>query len=734
MSGGGGKKSQEYTTGFWYGIGAHLALCHGPVDAVTEIRVGERLAWSGNVTSSTSIFIDNPTLFGGEEREGGVQGAVDVLLGEATQAKNDYLQSLLGTAIPAFRGVFSLVLKRVWVAAMNPYIKPWSVKARRIPKSWNPTQANIDGDANPAHIIRECLTNRDWGMGYPDTDLDDPSFAAAAQTLYAEGFGLSLLWQQEETIESFVLAILKHIDGVLYVHPRTGLFTLRLARADYVLASQPLFDNRNIARIEEFSRPSWGEVTNQVTVVYRDGATDKDTSVTVQDLAGVQLTGSVVATSVQFPGIAKAELANRVAMRELKQLSSGLAKCTFIANRQASLLNIGDVIRFTWAPYGITQMALRVARLSYGELTDGAVRVECVQDVFGLPQSVYSTPPPTAWTDPVSLPQPCPFQLLYEVPYWSVIKDFTGESQSLIGDIDDFDGLVAACGARSNLDAYGFEARVYEAGAYQSKGFGVFTPTAILTGALPKSAINTVVGITGGIDLADVEIGTLAILDDEWVQVAALNPVAQTVTIERGLLDTVPAAHASGARLWFVDDHRHYITPEYVQGEIARVKLLPRTAKGSLAETATTQLNLTLAKRFTRPYCAGNVLIKGLRYPAAITGELSLSWATRNRQSQTAYLVLQTETSIAPETGQTTTLRFYNENDALVRTITGLTTTSHTWTLTQETSDSGLGRLNGRLRIEIEAERNGHVSWQKHSIEFERAGYGLRYGNYYGGI
>jgi len=26
------------------------------------------------------------------------------------------------------------------------------------------------------------------------------------------------------------------------------------------------------------------------------------------------------------------------------------------------------------------------------------------------------------------------------------------------------------------------------------------------------------------------------------------------------------------------------------------------------------------------------------------------------------------------------------------------------------------------------------VSWQKHVIEFDRTGYGLRYGDYYGGV
>ncbi|MEF8729528.1 MAG: hypothetical protein V5B34_15170 [Accumulibacter sp.] len=57
-----------------------------------------------------------------------------------------------------------------------------------------------------------------------------------------------------------------------------------------------------------------------------------------------------------------------------------------------------------------------------------------------------------------------------------------------------------------------------------------------------------------------------------------------------------------------------------------------------------------------------------------------------------------------------------------------------TWTLAEEAADSGLSRINGRVRIEIEAERGGHVSWQKQVIEFDRAGYGLNYGKYYGGI
>ena len=45
---------QSDETGKYY-LGMHLAICHGPVDAITEVQVGERQAWSGNLTTSGRI-------------------------------------------------------------------------------------------------------------------------------------------------------------------------------------------------------------------------------------------------------------------------------------------------------------------------------------------------------------------------------------------------------------------------------------------------------------------------------------------------------------------------------------------------------------------------------------------------------------------------------------------------------------------------------------------------------
>ena len=58
-------------------------------------------------------------------------------------------------------------------------------------------------DMNPAHIIRECLT-QPWGLGYQSADIDDTSFTAAATALHSEGMGMSILWDKEVPIEDFV--------------------------------------------------------------------------------------------------------------------------------------------------------------------------------------------------------------------------------------------------------------------------------------------------------------------------------------------------------------------------------------------------------------------------------------------------------------------------------------------------------------------------------------------------
>lgn len=254
----GGSKKQ--TIGYRYFMGLHFGLCHGPVDALLEIRGGDRTAWNGGeiqellyyglqgpqfqihpatgpITASQQIRIWAPDLWGGERKEGGIDGVADVMMGEPTQQANAYLASQMpGVPMPAFRGLLSIVFRGM-VGAMNPYPKPWKFRVRRALKGWHgdagawyPAKAAIDlGGAvamNPAHIVYEALTNPDWGMGYPAGTLDLPSFTAAADLFHAEGMGLCFQWVRSDSIEGFIQDVMNHAGGVVAQDPRTGLFRM----------------------------------------------------------------------------------------------------------------------------------------------------------------------------------------------------------------------------------------------------------------------------------------------------------------------------------------------------------------------------------------------------------------------------------------------------------------------------------------------------------------------------
>jgi len=128
------------------------------------------------------------------------------------------------------------VFRRVYLGT-SPYIKAVSFVVRRCPNGLALTGGaeNIDGDANPAAMIYDILISpaSENGLGLPVGFLDVAAFRSVGQTLATEGLGLSMLQDRGTTAKDLVLEILRHIDGVIYVEPTTGLLTIRLIRNDY---------------------------------------------------------------------------------------------------------------------------------------------------------------------------------------------------------------------------------------------------------------------------------------------------------------------------------------------------------------------------------------------------------------------------------------------------------------------------------------------------------------------
>jgi len=858
----GSKKS--VTVGYRYYLGLHFGLCHGPVDSFGQVDVGDRTAWSGNLTASGSIGIVAPEIFGGDKREGGIVGILDVAMGEPTQMENSYLVSQLGAAIPAFRGILSVIWRGGQVTANNPYVKPWAFRVKRILQGWStgaawyPEKAEITGgtctspglgvlssieknfdanqstaysdgnlyagvgnysdpndyaqtpnpliincsatdtliitvrhdgiysawskwtgygsgpgdfhgstdnplwnceftvktpgggettylptyymtaeaanaaaiaagpvsltgstqysiwlkdsylhnrgglsiwatvidggtsklhaDMNPAHIIYQCLTNSDWGMGYPTSAIDNTSFTAVADTLYAEQFGLSFLWNQQENIENFVQIVLDHIGALLYVRSDTSTFAIKLIRSDYNRAALPIYGSESMIAASDYQRQAWGETINEITVVYTDTCSGKDVPVTAQDMANIQIQGGVVAQTRNYPGIRRSELAQRVALRDLQAASTPLARIKLTATRALWQVFPGDVFRLSWPEFDIADVVFRALAVNRGTLQNGEIVIDAVEDVFGLPDNTYLADQPGEWIDPSGNPVAAPYRKLLESPYWDIARNFSAADMAYV---DALSGYVETLAARPSSTAVNYRilAKVGSA-AYEASGTGDFCPSATLVGAMTKTT--TAITLDNGVDLDLVSAGSYAIVNDEYILILDIDTVAGTATVSRGILDTVPVEHPAGARLWFADGFHGFSSTEYTDGESVDIKLLPTAYLGELDISLAPVDRLVMSQRQYRPYPPGNLLINTQPYPEWIDGylPLSFSWAHRDRLLQTAYMVEQNEASIGPEAGTTYTLRLYGETDALLRTETGLTGTSYTWA--DEEADSEL--------------------------------------------
>lgn len=868
MAGGG----KSITVGYQYYLGIHMALCHGPVDKITRIKVDDRDAWVGSTPGGT-INVYAPDLFGGEGREGGISGAVDIEMGRDDQLENEYLQSKLQDT-PAFRGVTCAVLNQVYMGN-NPYMKPWSFTAQRIhvrqnglaqwydskaeintrtelgqlrvyfaldasmslteaefvaykeamivalnrmeeesvgitypiyinafnsgpnfildystpegfirlrywiendmsqafgtlpyaafgpitfepyyfpidrassnviffvcdgeiddpdpgvPEMWEfidtlndpystasgtavriksimvhsynggaipsstkkakmelydntgedlpifgilgdtdkaefaqiiidnlSIDTNTEADMNPAHIIRECLTDPTWGMGYADSDIDDGAFMYAADILFTEELGIAILWQEEASIIDFVSEILRHIDAVLYVSRETGKFILKLIRDDYSLSNLITLDESNIVAVKNASRPAIGDLVASVTVNYWNYETGNTASVTKHNQALFQVqTGGGGATTVQYPGLTNISTASRACLRDLFALSTALLSCTIDVGRVAEQLNCGDVFILNWPDLGINGLLMRVQQMSLGSIEKNTITIDAIEDVFSLPSVDTVSGQDNLWTDPLDADvlQPYP-RLVTEAPYYDIARTVGDAVIQGIENIEpNYGYLLAASGKQSTeMNA---RLMVDSGDGYVFSGSLDFCPVAFYVP--PVGVTDTQIYITGGVDLDDIIFGNAAIIEDEIIRVDSIgaDSIGTFITVGRGCLDTTPVSHTDAGAVIFYASSWTSDDVQYVTSDAVNVKLLSVLGPNVLAEEDADVDTVTMAYRGVRPYPPGDLIVDGLSYdPSSIYYDTSaLTWSHRDRLQQTGtYLYDYTAADIGPEAG-----------------------------------------------------------------------------------
>lgn len=569
-------------------------------------------------------------------------------------------------------------------------------------------------DMNPAHILRECLTDPDWGMGYNEADIDDTTFTACADTLFTEGMGMSLLWDTQTDIGEFITTVLNHIDACIYVDRRMGKFVMKLIRNDYVLADLLELTENDIDRVEDFKRPQFGELTTSVTVKYWESLTNTDGTVTIQDIALESMQEAVINTTQSYPGFTNPAIASRAAQRDLRTLSAQIASCTVYTDRTAKDLQIGDVFLMTWPDYELTQVPMRITGVAYGDGKSNRIRLTVSEDVFSLDTVAIIPTPPKVWVDPSSAPIPANTRIAFEFPYLELVQQQTQPTTDSALAADPQLGFIGSAAGRPSSAVVNFGIWTDAGSGYTNVSTGDFCPTAKLTNTIDR--MQTVFAIQNVDELALIVLGSWLQIDQELMGVTAIS--SSSITVTRAALDTLPAIHTAGAVLFFWDKLVSGDPTQYEDAESINVRLTPRTGSGTLELADAPTDTVVLAHRAIRPYPPANLKLNGLYFPAQVTGDVVLTWTHRDRTQQTGGTLLAfTAGSVGPEAGVTYTLKVYNGANALVRTVSGITGTTTTYTAANELADGGPFTA---FRMTLAAVRAGFESWQIYDLALTR--------------
>lgn len=838
------------TQGYRYYMSLLMGLCRGPLNELVQIKVGDKIAWTGNKCGGPE-YIDKPALFGGDDKEGGIQGPFDVFMGAPTQilpgdqiVKGEVLPDVkasIGGLVSQMRGVAMLWFDGM-VSAMNPYLKEWKVRVRRSTAGWyndNPwypekatiflggaeasassnapvsfpiingnkinfnrniapgdvftingvTLTIVDDDdpadfevkpnstrersvrnianyvnarstdfkatatytatsvsftmlqqtasiyaMNASHIVYECFTDKLWGRGLDAIeDIDENSFIYAANTLCSENFGLCIGWYRKEDIDVFIRKVCDLVGGLTYTDRETGKTVFKLIRDDYEIDDLPLYTpETGLLSIDSDDSEASDGAFNEIIGTSIDPLTNLEFQRRVHNLAAHQSQGAPSSLDQDYKGIPTKQLMDRVLLRDLRAMSSGLKKYTLTLDRRGWRVAPGSVIRISHPARGFQNLVLRVGEIDDGNLVNGQIRIKAAIDVFGLPATSYQGIVDNGWVAPSTVAVPAPEERLVEAGYRELYLRLGATETQATDPTAAYIGQLAR-EPNGTSQAYDLTTKV-EGGEYSVKGTGPFTGSAFLTA--PVGPTDIAFPLTKLNQFGPGNLGEALLIGDEIVAFDEWDADTKIATVRRGAADTIPQAHGIEDPLWTIDDD---LVPDgiaYAAGETVFSKVLTRTSSEVLDPALADENEIELVGRHAKPYPPADVQIDGESiYTADLTvirAEPEITWVDRNRLTQADTLLGNFEAGTAPEEGATVTIYVYlPDEEEPVATYDGID--GNTWTYTGEMqADDGV--TGGAVRIEVGSKRDGLESYQRHSFGVVlSAGWGYGWGNEWGG-
>ncbi len=600
----------------------------------------------------------------------------------------------------------------------------------------------VPAQMNAAHILYELLTNTTWGMGSPTSSIDDTAWTAAAQTLFDEKFGLSMIWNEQIEIERFAQEVLDHIEANLFVDPATGQFVLKLIRDDYDEGTLEVLDESN-SEVTNYTRRSPGEIINEINLTWTNPDNEQDEVLTIQDLGAVVAAGGqIISDSRNYYGVRNRTLAWTLCQRDIATVTAPLATAEIEVDRTAWDYVPGDVIKITTAEFGVTEEIHRIIKIDYGTNGDSRIKINTTQDIFSFERPEYDEPPASVFDDPAQDPTAIDDIIGMSLNYFLSIQLVVDPA----GDEEYPDSYVAILAATDNTDAQDYELlgeQTDATGVTTQENLGTraflsrmetaeaWTIEATTTaGVFVNQSLGGLAPLAGGFLL----IGDLGLGEEEFELALIMSFDGADYTIRRGILDTVPRVWPAGTQVRYFTNNIDFQDEDIrAFGDSLDYNLLMNTSLGQGLFGLSPVFNYDPQARMWLPTRPANVSVQGSLVSPVIAGALATvdcTWSNRNRLTEDAQPLSYTDLDVTPEVGQETLIEFYDESNPDVTYNTIVRPEGDTSYNIPIAEFSGTTYTLLKFRSQL----GGLISFSGHERRVEiNGGYGQGYGIDYGG-
>jgi len=387
------------------------------------------------------------------------------------------------------------------------------------------------------------------------------------------------------------------------------------------------------------------------------------------------------------------------ANQQLRKESYPLAMVNIPVNRNLFRLQVGDVFKWSYSKYGISNMVLRVLHIEEDSLDTENITIHCIEDFFAavsaISQDDYTDPDDNQIAPPDYTVNPLESIRVVEAPY--VLSPNSTQLIPMAGKNSDYLTGFNVYMSIDDGDSYTFLSNSLNLAAH-----GTLEVAYPITGTLDDGEDGILVNFTEGQErIESAGMGAvlagesnLVYINDELLSFTTITPISgvqyRLTGIIRNRYGTEKEHHSGLADVYFVSKSAGMIShSEIIYGADRKFKLVPYNGKqtGDIAEA--TAIDLTIAAESSTPYRPTNFDCNGVSYASRYTsgGNCVLTWTPRKRGEGAG---IGLPGVVLPETDR----EGYFEievwvSSVLVRTQSAINSTTWTYTNAMNVADNG---------------------------------------------